>query len=100
MRFKQIQQVFEKHASCQYCGGSLELLHNEMKKMGFLLSFSITSKDCGFEDQFFSSPDIVQNKRGINPLEINISSVMAFREIGRGRKLWQRLQLFWTCHLQ
>ena len=57
-----------------------------MKKMGFSLSFSIMFKDCGFEDQFFSSSDIKQNKLGINPQEINKCSVMAFREIGTGRE--------------
>ena len=35
---------------------------------------------------FFSSPDIKQNKQGINPQEINNRSVMAFREIGRVRE--------------
>ena len=53
MHFKQLQQAFEKHASCQYCGAGLQLSHNEMKKMGFSLSFSIIFEDCGFEDQFF-----------------------------------------------
>ena len=43
-------------------------------------------KDCGFEDQFFSSSDIKQNKLGINPQEINKCSVTAFREIGTGRE--------------
>ena len=35
---------------------------------------------------FFSSPDIKQNKQGINPQEINNRSVMPFREIGRVRE--------------
>ena len=43
-------------------------------------------KECGFEDQFFSSSDIKQNKPGINPQKINMSSVMAFHEIGAGRE--------------
>ena len=43
--FKQLQQPFEKYASCQYCGADLQLSHNEMKKMAFSLSFSITCKD-------------------------------------------------------
>lgn len=54
--------------------------------MGVSLSFSIICKGCRFEDQVFSSPDIKKNKPGINPKEINIRSVMAFREKGRGRK--------------
>ena len=54
--------------------------------MGFSLSFSMIYKDFGFEHQFFSSPDIKPNKRGINPQGINIRSVLAFREIGRGRE--------------
>ena len=86
MHFKQLQRAFEKHTNCQYCGAGLQLSHDEMKKMGFSLSFSIICKDCGFEDQFFSSPDIEQNKPGLNPQEINIRSVMTFREIGRGRE--------------
>ena len=52
--------------------------------MGVSLSFSIICKGCRFEDQVFSSPDIKQNKPGINPKEINIRSVMAFCKIGRG----------------
>ena len=86
MHFKQLQRAFEKYASCQYCGAGLNLSQNEMKKMGFSLSFSIVCNDCGFEDQLFSSTDIKQNKPGINPQEIDIRSVKAFREIGRGRK--------------
>ena len=46
--------------------------------MRFSLSFSIIRKDCGFEDQFFSSPDIEQNKPGIN-----VSTVKAIFEIFR-----------------
>ena len=83
MHFKQLHQAFQKRGSCQYCGAGLQLSHDEMKKMGFSLSFSIICKDCDFEDQFFSFPDIEQNKAGINPQEINIRSVIAFREIRR-----------------
>ena len=43
-------------------------------------------KECGFEDQFFSSSDIKQNKPWINPQKINMCSVMAFHEIGAGRE--------------
>ena len=39
---------------------------------------------------FFSSPDIKQNKQGINPQEINNRSVMPFREIGRVREAMVR----------
>ena len=35
---------------------------------------------------FFSFPDIEQNKLRTNPQEINIHSFMAFSEIGRGRE--------------
>ena len=86
MHFKQLQQAFEKHSNCQYCGAGLQLSHDEMKKIGLSLSFSIICKDCGFEDQFFPSADIEQKKPGLNAQEINIRSFMAFREIGRDRE--------------
>ena len=54
--------------------------------MGVSLSFSIICKCCRFEDQVFFSPDIKQNKPGINPKKINIRSVMVFCKISRGRE--------------
>ena len=64
MHFKQLQQAFEKHTSCQYRGAGLQLSHDEMKKMGFSLPFSITCKDCGFEDQFFFPQILNKTNKG------------------------------------
>ena len=52
------KRELQKHASCQYCGAGLQLSHNEMKNIEFLLSFSIICKDCGFEINF-SLPQIL-----------------------------------------
>ena len=85
MHFKQMKTCFEKYATCKICGTKLSMYHDHLRRLGFSLFFHISWSGCAFKDQFFSSPGIKQNIPGINTREINVRSVMAFREIGRGR---------------
>ena len=43
---------------------------------------NLVCPECDLVDQFYSSPDV---KPEASPLEINNCTVIAFREIGRGR---------------
>nr|XP_047138397.1 uncharacterized protein LOC124814606 [Hydra vulgaris] len=61
------------------------MLHDHSRHLGFSLFFQIYCSGCAFKDTFFSSPVVKNNKPGINTSETNVRSVMAFREIGRGR---------------
>nr|XP_047122595.1 uncharacterized protein LOC124806069 [Hydra vulgaris] len=85
MHFKQMKSCFEKYATCNICGTKLSMLHDHSRHLGFSLFFQIYCSGCAFKDTFFSSPVVKNNKAGINTSEINVRSVMAFREIGRGR---------------
>lgn len=53
--------------------------------MGFSISLNLFSPECDLVDQFHSSPDIKQNKAGVNSQEIDTRTVKAFWEIDRGR---------------
>ena len=86
MHFKRMKTSFEKYAICNICGTKLSLYHDQSSHLAFSLLFQSSCSGCDFKDQFFSSPDIKQNKPGINTKEINARSVMAFREIGRGQE--------------
>ena len=85
MDFKQMKTCFEKYATCNICGTKLSMYHDHSRRLGLFLFFHISCSCCAFKGQFFSSLSIKQNKPGINTREINECSVMAFREIGRGR---------------
>ena len=53
--------------------------------MGFSISLNLFSPECDLVDQFHSSPDIKQNKAGVNSQEIDTRTVKDFWEIDSGR---------------
>jgi hypothetical protein len=85
--FRIIKNIFEKYSTCSECNSKLTVLHNKSVRMGFSIGIIVQCSNCDFENTFYSSPSINQSsKPGLNPYEINLRAVMAFREIGRGRE--------------
>ena len=85
--FRIIKNIFEKYSTCSECNSKLILLHNKSVRMRFSIGIIVQCSNCDFENTFYSSPSINQSsKPGLNPYEINLRAVMAFREIGRGRE--------------
>ena len=59
------------------------------KRQGFSQKFYLECKDCAWCHAFYSSPEFVsprKDARGKNPFEVNVRSVIAFQEIGKGNE--------------
>ena len=75
---------------CRSCNGDNLEIHNTEKK-GLSLQLSIEFNDCDWTYKLFFSPEFkFQEKdsrgRGQKSYEINIRSIIAFREIRRGHE--------------
>ena len=89
MNFLSLKNIFELVSCCpgQSCTSKLSVKLTESDKKGFALKLNISCIDsCGFSSNIFTSPQIETDKPGCNAFEVNLRSVMAFREIGRGHK--------------
>ena len=86
MHFKQLKLISEKYSCCQICTSKLEISHNMLLHKGFSLSLKVKCIHRDNIDTFFTSPVVNNEKCGNKPHEVNIRSLMAFREIGCGRE--------------
>ena len=65
----------------------LRLIHETEERKGFALKFCLKCRACVWFKPFYSSPEFKYDQeetRGKKPLEVNVRSLVAFREIGRG----------------
>ena len=71
---------------CPRCGFSVETNNMLQEKQGHaqLLKISCCSISCRWEKSFYTSERVKNSGRGAKPFDINLRTIMAFREIGRG----------------
>ena len=69
---------------CPLCFSKITLAHD--KKFGFCQSFILKCSSCSWTDSILSSSrcQTVQTKKSKNSFDINVRSILAFREIGVG----------------
>ena len=87
MSFSMLKRVVDSISNCKACSEPLELTDDECR-FGLCHQLSFQCKHCGWSEKFYSSP--TSNKT--NPesparrhmFDVNIRSVVAFREIGKG----------------
>ena len=89
MSFQILKAVIGK-LKCEWCRENLELVDNEPLRAGLSHKLSLQCKICGILEIFHSSsatdnanPDSVARR---SMFDINLRSVVAFREIGKGHK--------------
>ena len=60
-------------------------MNNLEKQLGLACNLVISCNRCIWSSELYSSREIEQNKTpGRNPFDINIRTIMVFREIGKG----------------
>ena len=87
VNFQKMQDIFELVSVCPECQhSSMSLQHDKSKQMGFSCALKLTCKYCKHEINFQSSKDCINSGSGRPFAELNIRSIIAFREIGRGHE--------------
>ena len=73
-------------AKCEKCGSNVETIHNIDCKRGFCHFFTIscTVEKCMWYKTISTSNEIENNSKGRNAYEVNLRSIISFREIGKG----------------
>ena len=75
---------------CPDCLASIEIRHELEKKMGLGHYFILSCNTCNWGTTFCSSKKVESDMAGRNQLEINLRTILAFREIGKGHCAMER----------
>lgn len=84
INFNVLKNVIDLCGSCPECREKVMLDCFMREKMGLSQKLSVFCTSCDWKKQLFSSPQVVDGKKGNNRHEVNLRTVMAFREIGKG----------------
>ena len=81
-----LNELLNKVSSCPECNErEISIMNNLEKKSGLACNLVMSSNRCNWSSELYSSREIEQNNTpGRNPFDINIRTIMAFREIGKG----------------
>ena len=89
MSFSILQTVVGR-CKCEFCQESLDLVDNESFRAGLAHKLLLQCRNCGIMDTFYSSPvtcNVYPDSKARRPMfDVNLRSVLAFREIGKGHK--------------
>lgn len=88
INFEILQDFVSSIASCPDCDSKkLEFSNNYISKMGLAMKFELKCKSCSWKKEFYTSKECKnKQKQGRNIFEVNVRSVMAFREMGKGHE--------------
>ena len=88
INFKTLKHYFENLAFCPECKLRLDLNNDHGASMGFANKLKLACSNCGWSDSFFTSEQCAKSekKQGRNIFEVNLRTVLAFREIGKGHE--------------
>jgi len=86
MYFPIFENIIGQLACPECLSTTIEVLNNESNRKGFTSCFSVKCSSCTWKNTFYTSPEVkkTNKKQGRNMYELNIRSVIAFREIGCG----------------
>ena len=87
INFSVLQKLFMEVAICPICQEQIHILDDLSSRMGLAHKLILNCK-CGWRRETFTSNacSILENKQGRKPFEINIRTVLAYREIDRGHE--------------
>eukprot|EP00112_Aurelia_sp_Birch-Aquarium-sp1_P005886 Seg1664.3 transcript_id=Seg1664.3/GoldUCD/mRNA.D3Y31 product="hypothetical protein" protein_id=Seg1664.3/GoldUCD/D3Y31 len=98
INFVIVKEVIELVGFCPDCKGSLELQDDQKARSGFVHRSALRCTKCNWVNRFFTSKlakkDDSAPTRGRSRFDLNVRSVLAFREIGRGYEGMQTLAIF------
>ena len=78
--------VINNLAKCEKCGSNVKTMHELSKKQGFAHFFRLvcTSSYCDYENTFATNKLLKKDTSGRPAFDVNLRSIVAFREIGKG----------------
>jgi len=99
INFSILKSLFEKLGHCMECGNAITLRDNLAFRMGFCHCLEIRCSFCEDDQKIYTSKSCEINlperdSGGRLPYEVNVRSIVAFREIGRGH---QSIERFSVC---
>ena len=71
---------------CKKCGHRTKTIHELSRKQGFAHYFliSCSNNNCDWTRSFCTSTNLLKDTRGRPAFDVNVRSLLAFREIGKG----------------
>ena len=89
--FQIFKNILEMVGACKNCDkGSISLHHIFDERKGFSCKFNIKCSSCDWTHEFFSSSECCsfpeKSSHGQKTQEVNIRSMIAFREFGKGHE--------------
>ena len=96
MDFRVLKSIMEVIGKCPECGSASVTVYNcEEKRMGLSLNLKLLCSDCDWSHDFFTSQRLENDGTpGPNSHCINVQTVLAFREIGKG---YEAIRSFFSC---
>ena len=81
-----LNELLNKVSSCPECNErEISIMNNLEKKLGLACNLVMSCNRCNWSSELYSSREIEQNNTpGRNPFDINIRTIMAFLENGKG----------------
>lgn len=89
INFEIMKNMFQSFSSCPECASSpLQLSNDISKRSGFSNKLTMFCKKCHWQQNINTSPECSKEnkKQGRNIFEVNLRTVIAFREIGKGHE--------------
>ena len=89
INFKILKNFILANTSCVKCNSSKMTLTNDNNaRMGFANKLILKCISCKWKNDMFTSNEVTQptKKQGRKVSEVNVRSIIAFREIGRGHE--------------
>ena len=85
--FPKLQSLFNKFAKCHHCNSPTKLQVDLSLKKGFCHTMKVFCDSCNAKEHFETSKlqnKLTRGRRGRPFYDINLRTVIAFREIGKG----------------
>lgn len=76
--------MLRETSCCPDCYENIDIEFMEEKKVGLAQFIKMKCNSCNWEREYCSSKKINKQRKGQSPYEINLTSMIAFREIGVG----------------
>lgn len=87
MHFGLLKNLVEEISCCPTCKGHVTLRMIFSDKMGLSQKLCISCDTCDWSNAMFTSPEVKsegQKQPGLNKFEVNVRTIMSFREFGKG----------------
>ena len=88
IHFNVIEQIVKETGRCPHCNDQVKIVNNLENKKGLSCNLVLNCRKCKWSTDYYTSPCVEKKSDTPGPtsFDVNIRSVFAFREIGKGHK--------------